>query len=331
MSLIIKEPKIPVDFPPANYLRAYQVRDGDNWWTLQKLFGLRDPWSLIRYNFRTDDPAEVNWYLQEYVGCVLKTADGKNYRFSTAAKPGLLYLPRHNFKRGIGGSRIGVGTCDDGPEQVPAKDKTATNTVRWALNLPAVSSLQFNLCGQKVWPDDYHRVRRLIGEGEIVVAHNSSLDESAAYSPETDSIYLGTKANLSEDAVSVVIHEATHAAFDAASVKVDDVTSEMVAYVAQMLFIMTRNKQAEAPILSLPDEAAIFLPAWRLAKRIECTQKRVPDPYYDKTVDGDLMELRNALMAHRIYVKQFACADTYYSGEAGYNGVKGWIYSWKEE
>jgi hypothetical protein len=151
MPPVVKKPKVPVAFPPANHLRAYQVRDGDNWWTLQKQFGLKDPWSLIRYNFRTDDPAEVNWYLREYVGCVLTTPDGKNYRFSSTAKPGLLYLPRHNFKHGRGGGGLGGGTCDDEPEQTPQKDTKAHRDVLWALNKSAVGSIQFSYgirCGR---------------------------------------------------------------------------------------------------------------------------------------------------------------------------------------
>ncbi len=33
---------------------------------------------LVRHNFGTSDPAEINWYLREYVGCTLPTHDRKN-------------------------------------------------------------------------------------------------------------------------------------------------------------------------------------------------------------------------------------------------------------
>lgn len=330
MAPIVKKPKRPAAFPPAGHLRAYRVRDGDNWWTLQKRFGLRDPWSLIRYNFATDDPAEVNWYLREYVGCAKATADGKNYCFSGAARPGLLYLPRHNFKRGIGGGGLGGGTCDEGAEQQPQKDEAAERTVLWALGLPALGSVQFEINGFGVSPFDYQRVRRLIQEGEIVVAHNASLAQNAAYAPVTDSIYLGKRADRTPAALSVIIHEATHAAFDAGAVKINDATSEMIAYVAQMLFIMTRDPKAEPPIYDLPAERDIFLPAWRVAKRIRAKQQSHPEPVYSTTAGQDQLAMIKALVAHPTYRDQFACADAYYDGSAGYNGVKGWVYNWVE-
>jgi hypothetical protein len=71
---------------------AYRVKDGDSWVSLAREWGM-DPWSLINYNFRTYDPKEVNWYLQEYVGCTKPTADRKNWCFSSSAQPGVIYRP----------------------------------------------------------------------------------------------------------------------------------------------------------------------------------------------------------------------------------------------
>src|SRR5262245_43488906 len=149
MAPIMKKPIHPVTFPPANHLRAYQVRDGDNWWTLQKQFGLSDAWSLIQYNFATSDPAEVNWYMREHEGCSKTTSDEKSYCVSNAAKPGLLYRPRHNFRYGRGGGGDGSGTCEE-PEQNPQKDEAAEKTVLWALNLPALNSVQFDINGFQI-------------------------------------------------------------------------------------------------------------------------------------------------------------------------------------
>jgi hypothetical protein len=71
---------------------SYRVKDGDSWVSLAAEWGV-DVWSLINFNFRTYDPKEVNWYLGEYVGCVLPTADRKNWCFSSAASPGIIYRP----------------------------------------------------------------------------------------------------------------------------------------------------------------------------------------------------------------------------------------------
>ncbi len=95
----IRAPATPVprNFVPQGGTR-YRVRDGDSWVSLARRVNM-DPWVLIRYNY-PNLPAdnrraalEVNWYLQEYVGCDVVTPDGKNYKFSTSANPGHVYLP----------------------------------------------------------------------------------------------------------------------------------------------------------------------------------------------------------------------------------------------
>lgn len=82
---------VPKDYVPPGTL-PHRVRDGESWVTLA-VHHRMDPWELIRLNFRTDDPREVNWYLREYVGCRTETADRHNYRFSSADEPGIVHLP----------------------------------------------------------------------------------------------------------------------------------------------------------------------------------------------------------------------------------------------
>ena len=60
--------KIPPDFRP------YKVKDGEGWRKLAKFHGM-EVWELIYQNFKTRNPAEINWYLREYVGCTKKTTD----------------------------------------------------------------------------------------------------------------------------------------------------------------------------------------------------------------------------------------------------------------
>jgi hypothetical protein len=85
-------PKIPPNGKP------YKVKDGDSWTSLAQAKSM-DVWALIRFNYPTlpssigDAALEVNWYLQNYVGCKLLTKDNKNYCFSTAASPGTIYFP----------------------------------------------------------------------------------------------------------------------------------------------------------------------------------------------------------------------------------------------
>jgi hypothetical protein len=95
----IRRPVSPVarNYRPASG-QKHKVRDGESWESLARSKGM-GAWELIRYNFPGLPQAvvqaapEVNWYLQEYVGCKLLTADQKNYCFSSAATPGEIWLP----------------------------------------------------------------------------------------------------------------------------------------------------------------------------------------------------------------------------------------------
>lgn len=70
----------------------YKVKDGEHWGSVAQLDGWgADVKGFIRYNFGTDNPYEVNWFLKNYVGCTLQTEDKKNYRFSSKAKPGYIF------------------------------------------------------------------------------------------------------------------------------------------------------------------------------------------------------------------------------------------------
>jgi hypothetical protein len=71
---------------------TYRVRDGDSWVAVAARFQI-DPKALIHANFETGVPAEVNWYLHHYVGCNRTTRDGRNWRFSGSASPGIIQIP----------------------------------------------------------------------------------------------------------------------------------------------------------------------------------------------------------------------------------------------
>jgi hypothetical protein len=92
-----RSPKNPL---PPNFVplggRSYRVKDGDSWQALTTRHGISSPdgpKALVHYNFQTFDPCEVNWYLRHRVGCKKVSPDGKNWSFSSAASPGIIYLP----------------------------------------------------------------------------------------------------------------------------------------------------------------------------------------------------------------------------------------------
>ena len=68
-------------WPPIDFKKKKRVTSANNWWTLQKEFDRGDVWDIIVYNFDTRDTGEVNWYLNNKLGCTLVTADRDNFRF----------------------------------------------------------------------------------------------------------------------------------------------------------------------------------------------------------------------------------------------------------
>jgi hypothetical protein len=63
----------------------------DTWESVAKSVGM-DPHLLIIFNFGTNSPKMVNWYLRTYVGCVTPSQTGWNWAFKGAI-PGIIYLP----------------------------------------------------------------------------------------------------------------------------------------------------------------------------------------------------------------------------------------------
>jgi hypothetical protein len=97
---IVKEPRplpSPLDYVPPTGI-AYQVTSRDSFDLLAQrpevqTAGVSSD-DLCYFNFKTRNPAEINWYLYHKVGCRHVTHDHKNYVFSMSDNPGVVYLPK---------------------------------------------------------------------------------------------------------------------------------------------------------------------------------------------------------------------------------------------
>jgi hypothetical protein len=90
-----KKPDKPIlkGLRPNSANPPHKVGDYETFETLAYKYGVSVS-ELLVHNFGSTDPATVNWYLREHVGCKLKTHDGYNWRFSRLAYPGLIYIPK---------------------------------------------------------------------------------------------------------------------------------------------------------------------------------------------------------------------------------------------
>ncbi len=118
---------LPVGYRPPG-ADAHKVTEKDSWWTLAASRPV-DPWWLIQYNFETRDPAEVNWYLKNRVGCMKTTANGQNYVFSSNDNPGIVYLPTPQTLRNLKNMTFGkFGITIAGDEDYQMQVST---TLQW--------------------------------------------------------------------------------------------------------------------------------------------------------------------------------------------------------
>src|SRR4051794_35818422 len=80
------------DIPPEPGARSHKVSTGEDWHILGMIFHI-SPDDLMYYNFHTTNPAYVNWYLREYVGCRVPDHRRMNWKFSNDADPGKIWIP----------------------------------------------------------------------------------------------------------------------------------------------------------------------------------------------------------------------------------------------
>lgn len=101
---------MPIERPPANPLPSnfvpnggvpYKVKDGDSWTIIAKRNSLLLE-KFIDFNYETNNPDEINWYLRWRCGCKDMTSDKLNWEFSSRAVPGIIYIPTEtiSFEKG---------------------------------------------------------------------------------------------------------------------------------------------------------------------------------------------------------------------------------------
>jgi hypothetical protein len=91
-----KDLRLPVSWRDIHTLsRPYKPSDKpvqEDWQSIARKFGIGVQ-QLIYFNFMTNDPDEVNFYLRTRVGCKKVSPSGNNWMFSNDASPGIIYIP----------------------------------------------------------------------------------------------------------------------------------------------------------------------------------------------------------------------------------------------
>jgi hypothetical protein len=253
--LSIKPPGHPVakTYTPLNGHR-YKVTDHDSWVSLAKGVGI-GAWDLIRYNYPglPSDPQqaarEVNWYLQEYVGCTRVTHDNRNYQFSGSANPGQIWLPNP------------AAAPAPAPAAAPlSPDETARRAVLAALRGRAIAGMNFGIGRIYIIAYDYEIIANAVESGKIGVKVDPSLSNKAVYHPGINRIDVAPGGSD----VSLIIHECTHAIFDVHKIRTRVEETEGLAYTAQALYGLLKYGPQARYIVSEDPGHPISWAAWQM-------------------------------------------------------------------
>jgi hypothetical protein len=265
-------PDLPA-WPPVPFRDVYPVgnRAGANWQTVASNWSV-DVADLIWFNFGTNDPRRINWYLHYYVGCH-KSNDGKNFSFREA-DPGLVYIPPRNWKR---------------PETVPSLNN---EVARMLGPLVAHFPRDVALFGFHVTRGDFAAVVYAIRTGRISVVHQTSLPYPAVYVPQRFGFTPENSIVLKDLPVStpltrnMLVHEAVHAISDMKAHDIFIWQTEFVAYATSALVSLSREPASFTPDSWAPSEIKA---GFGLAREIKAGTGgalivRFED--YDRTIEG---------------------------------------------
>lgn len=240
--VLMKPPAAPIswnngNFGPKGYY-PYFVKTGDNWENVATRDGRTHAWDLIRDNFQTNDPMEVNWYLQNFVGCTV-SKDGKNYSFDSSDA---VKMSDGTKRRG----RIFTKTDLNGTTPPPVDDhdqlrQGMLNAI--SSNSGTIFSLGFSMCGFDLYGSNYEVIRDYLKTRKVGVKFDSTVGSGhAEYDSHHDLFVFSTKTFGTISQVGHLVHEMTHAVCDDRSAGFLTIQkSEAIAYVAQCLFVVRKG------------------------------------------------------------------------------------------
>lgn len=253
------------DWPPKNY--GYAMGVGSfadlNWWSVAWAVGRDNPWDLIIFNFETEDPREVNYYLKEYVGC--KLLNGSNYIFYDA-KPGIIYIPPPSWrpppKYKKGSSRRDY--TDYLAKRVADIDRKGARVCPW-VNYGSHVITHFDLLSVAKYVES-KRIKSIIApEIELDNDFGQYLSDSDDPVNPNTFVFRREPRHASIDDFATVVHESVHAAFDARKEDIYISTNELIAHALESIIaVRLFRKQVKQRLSSDPprDDHAVWFFGW---------------------------------------------------------------------
>lgn len=224
-------------WPPSGYRGFYQVGSmpGTSWKIAAWSWGIPDVWDLIWFNFRTDEPRRVNWYMHHYIGC-WKSNDGKNFSFKDA-DPGFIYIPPLNWKR---------------PQRMPLGSRVAEALSRLVPYFPPYV-IYYTV---HVSRTDLLHIIQGIRSGRIAVRHDPTLKGAVAeYHRDGDltELILSSTSLTNLENRRTFIHEAVHAILDMKHYTLLRWQNEFIAYAIEAQFTFSKAPSHARRLLDKKD------------------------------------------------------------------------------
>jgi hypothetical protein len=218
-------------WPPAAWRAKHKVRLGESWLSVAMTHLVPDPWDLIYFNFETEDPLKVNWYLRHYVGCWAAAPDGINFKFTSYDDPGHVYVPPHGYTRGTG---------------LPFQALVLSQLEKAVPLFPHVAFDSFH-----IGPTGLKGVLDAMRDGRIEVLHDPSLPATApaSYQALKNRMRVRSASLTGWRERTILVHEAVHAIVDFRKYRLYGWQNEFLAYTTHAVWGRAAdNARAEAKV-----------------------------------------------------------------------------------
>ncbi|MET1412300.1 hypothetical protein ABVF61_08550 [Roseibium sp. HPY-6] len=233
------------DWPPAGARDFTFATAGKDFASIAKSFDIPNVWDLIIFNFQTESPREVNWYLHHAVGCWQST-DGMNFSFDDATTAdfgmGKIYIPP---ERWAPDPRFERGSGKGGQPRI-LKEISVRILNELHVKMPTISHYATYLPR-----DAYKIVADLIDAGDVTLHLKPSLaQDTAFYCCMCKKIQLGSRLFLNRPlSYGVLANEATHVYNHYVSNTTNALKEEVASSMAESIAVAVIDEQASLDLI----------------------------------------------------------------------------------
>lgn len=254
-------------WPPVGYAEKKNVnkKTGENFWTVAREFDRGNPWDIIIFNFGTEDPEEVNWYLHHAVGCSHREGFEGNFCFYPSVladgSDGIIYIPPASwrppasFQKGSSAGKLLPGI----------RATVSAILTRLSARMPDIT-----IGNTYMSSSGFAKVAELINTEQVRVQIDPSLrGANGEYNPFFRTITLKKTPSLnSVSATKTLANEATHVYSHWRSISGDSFKHELASSLVGTIAAASINLDWVRKKLKPGNEPELYFAAWVWADQL---------------------------------------------------------------